>query len=106
MAVFAVLIAYLLINVSPITVADSHLEHEGHAVFITGELKNTSNRPSTIQLEVHYFDPSGRAIGENQINVPAIAAGAVREFRTPAIPLENVANFSLHLNHGRNPYGN
>ena len=103
---FTLFLIHSLFNVSPISVIGSHLEREGGRVFITGELRNTSDRPAAIDLEVHYFDRTGRAIGQNTMSLDAIAAGGVREFKTPAIVLNGVADFSLYLNHGRNPYGN
>lgn len=106
LAGFTVFLIHSLFNVSPISVVGSHLERDGDRVFITGQLKNTSDRPAAIDLEVHYFDRTGRAIGQNTLSVDTIAAGGERGFKTPAMVLNGVADFSLYLNHGRNPYGN
>jgi len=103
---FTLFLIHSLFNVSPITVMASHLQRDGDRVFITGQLKNTSNHPAAIDLEAHYFDRTGRAIGQNTLSVNAIAPGGVRKFKTPATVLNGVADFSLYLNHGRNPYGN
>lgn len=106
LAGFTLFLIHSLLSVSPISVIGSHLERDGDRVFITGQLRNTSDRPAAIDLEVHYFDRTGRAIGQNTLSFDAIAAGGVREFKTPAMMLSGVAGFSLYLNHGRNPYGN
>lgn len=106
LAGFTLFLIHSLFNVSPITVTGSHLQRDGDRVFITGQLRNTSDRPAAIDLEVHYFDRTGRAIGQNTLSLDAIAPGGVREFKTPAMVLNGVADFSLYLNHGRNPYGN
>ncbi len=106
LAGFTLFLIHSLFNVSPITVIGSHLQRDGDRVFITGQLRNTSDHPAAIDLEVHYFDRTGRAIGQNTLSLDAIAAGSVREFKTPATVLGGVADFSLYLNHGRNPYGN
>jgi hypothetical protein len=91
---------------TPVTVVDTRLERIGGLVRIEGTLRNDSAQPTAIDVEVHYYDRSGRAIGQNEVSVPNIPAGGVRQFRTPELSLSDVANFSLYLNHGRNPYGN
>jgi hypothetical protein len=106
LAGFTAFLLHSLFGVSPVTVIGSHLQHEGDRVFVIGQLKNTSSHPAAIDLEVHYFDRTGRAIGQNTLNLDAIPPGSVRQFKTPAKVLNGVADFSLYLNHGRNPYGN
>ena len=106
LSAFTLFLIYSLLKVSPVTVIASHLQREGDRVFITGEVRNTSDHPASIDLEVHYFDRTGRAIGQNTVALDTIAANGVREFKTPALVLNGVADFSLYLNHGRNPYGN
>jgi len=102
---FTIFLVHALLNVSPVTVIASHLQRDGERVFISGELNNASDRPAAIDLEVHYFDSSGRPIGQNAVRIDTIAPGT-REFRTPPIALSGVKDFTLYLNHGRNPYGN
>ena len=105
LAGFTLFLIHSLFNVSPVTVVESHLQRSGDRVCVIGELRNTSGHAAAIDLEVHYFDRAGRAIGQNTVSLDAIAPGT-RQFRTPPMVLGGVSEFSLYLNHGRNPYGN
>ncbi|MGH7905676.1 MAG: FxLYD domain-containing protein [Candidatus Binataceae bacterium] len=106
LVIFAAFIFYSLFHVSPVAVIKSRLERQDGRVFVAGELKNTGSKPAAIDLEVHYYNHDGRPIGQNKISVDNLAAGAVRDFRTPPVNLDGVSEFSLYLNHGRDPYGN
>jgi hypothetical protein len=103
---FAGFVFYSLSTVEPVKVLQSHLEHRGDSVFVSGQVRNTADHPRAIDLEVHYYDHNGRPIGQDSITLDELAAGAVRDFRSPPRPLEGVADFSLYMNNGRNPYGN
>jgi hypothetical protein len=104
LAGFTLFVIYSLFNVSPVSVVESHLQRRGDQVCVVGELSNASRHPAAIDLEVHYFDSAGRALGQNTMSLDAIPGR--REFRTPPMMLGGVSAFSLYLNHGRNPYGN
>ena len=105
LAGFTLFLIHSLFNVSPVTVVTSRLERIGDRVYVVGEVRNTSRHAAAIDLEVHYFDRTGRAIGQNTLSLAQIAPGT-REFSTPPMTLSGVSEFSLYLNHGRNPYGN
>ncbi len=104
LAGFTLFVIYSLLNISPVSVVESHLQRSGDQVCVVGELSNASRNPAPIDLEVHYFDSAGRAIGQNMVSLDAVPGR--HEFRTPPMMLGGVSAFSLYLNHGRNPYGN
>lgn len=103
---FAVLVFVLLAHVQPIKVIGSRLEHAGGKVFVAGDLRNTGSRPASIDLEIHYYDRTGRPLGQDRLKVGPVGAGAREHFRGPTHPAGLVEGFSLYLNQGRNPYGN
>lgn len=105
-AAFAAAVFVLLLHAEPVKVIDSRLEREGDSVFVAGELRNTGANPATLELEIHYYDRAGRALGEDRLEVGPMRAGAQERFRGPAHALGTVEDFSLYLNQGRNPYGN
>ena len=103
---FGAYVFFALITVEPITVAGTRLIRSGDEVSVEGELKNTGADAGPIEVEVHYFDRSGRAIGTDKVSVEGLRSGAESRFRSAQRKLEGVADFSIYLNHGRNPYGN
>ena len=105
-AAFAAFIFYSLFRVEPVRVVASHLEHRGGQVFVDGSLRNTGPDLGPLDLEVHYYDANGRALGQDKIAVPGMKRGTETHFATPPRPLGGVSEFSIYLNHGRNPYGN
>lgn len=103
---FMALVLYSLFHVQPVTVLAKHLEHKDGKVFVVGTVKNTSSRPTAIDIEVHYFTSGGRKLGQDTVSLDDLKAGQVEKFRTPPRDLPDVGEFSLYLNHGRDPYGN
>jgi len=103
---FAGWVFYALHSAEPVRVTDTSLRHENGQVFVQGKIQNTGPDTGPLDLEVHYYDDGGRAIGRDKIVVDKLPEGMVARFRTPARPFERAASFSLYLNHGRNPYGN
>ena len=103
---FGAYVFFALTNVEPIKVAGSHLIRSGDEVSVEGELHNTGADAGPIEVEVRYYDRSGRAIGNDKISVEGLRSGAESRFRSTQRKLEGVADFSIYLNHGRNPYGN
>jgi hypothetical protein len=103
---FAAFVFYSLWQVEPVRVIRSGLQHADGKVFVSGELKNTGPKSGPLDLEVHYFDSAGRPIGQDQISIGALQRGGQTAFRTPERSLSGVSEFSIYLNHGRNPYGN
>jgi hypothetical protein len=100
------LIAWSFHSAAPVAVLSSHLERGQGMVYVEGKLRNASSSPAAIDVEVHYYDGNGRAIGQNEVSLAKIPAGGVSDFKTPPLSLDGVTDFSIYLNHGRNPYGN
>ena len=103
---FVGFVFYSLISVEPVKVVQSHLERDGNHVFVTGQVRNTADRARAIELEVHYFDRNGRALGQDTLTLDGLEAGAVRDFKSPPRTINGVDDFSIYMNNGRNPYGN
>ncbi len=103
---FAVFIFYSLFHVEPVQVTETRLERVNGEVFVDGELRNRGGDVGPIDVEVHYFDANGRALGQDKIVVKDLKKGAETHFRSPPRMLSEASQFSIYLNHGRNPYGN
>lgn len=103
---FAAFVFYSLFKVEPVRVVASHLERRGGQVFVDGSLKNTGPDLGPLDVEVHYYDANGRALGQDKIVVSGMKTGTEEHFATPPRALGDVSEFSIYLNHGRNPYGN
>jgi hypothetical protein len=105
-AVFCVAVLLLLVRSQPVEVTQSHLEEAGGQVYVAGQVRNRGDKASSIKLELHYYDQAGHALGLDTVSLDALAAGSVRSFRGPAHDAGTIADYSIYLNQGRNPYGN
>jgi hypothetical protein len=104
---FVVLVFVLLFRANPVKVVQDRLIRRGGRVYVAGELRNTSaHRTGWMDLEIHYYDRGGRPLGEDTLHVGPLKAGAEESFHGPVHNLSTVADYSLYLNHGRDPYGN
>lgn len=104
---FVALVFILLLRTNPVKVVQPRLIRRGGRIYVAGELHNTSaRRTGKLDLEIHYYDHSGRPLGEDMLHVAPLKAGAEERFRGPAHAPGSVSDFSLYLNHGRDPYGN
>ncbi len=103
---FAGWVFYSLVHVEPVQVIQSGLHHENGEVFVDGKIENTGADTGPIDLEVHYYDVNGRPLGQDKVVVEKLPKGLPTRFSTPKRALGDVADFSIYLNHGRNPYGN
>ena len=103
---FAGYVFYSLSGVEPVKVADTRLVRSGDRVSVEGEVRNTGDDTGPLQLEVHYFDRDGHSIGKDVVSMDGLRHGAAAHFESSARPDDGVADFSIYLNHGRNPYGN
>ena len=103
---FGAYVFFALVTVEPIKVAGTHLIRSGDEVSVEGELHNTGADAGPIEVEVRYYDRSGRAIGNDKVAVEGLRSGAESRFQSARRRLDGVADFSIYLNHGRNPYGN
>jgi hypothetical protein len=103
---FCAYVFFALVAVEPIKVAGSHLVRSGDEVSVEGDLHNTGADAGPIDVEVSYFDGNGRTLGKNMVSVEGLRSGGESHFKSSPLKLDGVADFSIYLNHGRNPYGN
>jgi hypothetical protein len=103
---FAAYVFYSLTGVEPVKVADTRLVRSGDRVSVEGDVRNTGDDTGPLQLEVRYFDRDGHSIGKDVVSMDGLRHGAAAHFKSSARPDDGVADFSIYLNHGRNPYGN
>jgi hypothetical protein len=103
---FAGYVFYALVGVEPIKVAGTRLVRNGNQVSVEGEVRNTGDDTGPFQVEVRYFDRDGRASGKDEVSMEGLRHGAAAHFQSAPRPDTDVADFSIYLNHGRNPYGN
>ena len=106
MLAFAAFVFYSLLHVEPVKVVAPKLEHSAAGVFLTGAVKNTTSNEEAVDLEVRYYDSSGRQMATDTVKIDHLGSGETRNFSAPARQLAGVSSYSIYLNHGRNPYGN
>ena len=97
---------YALLGVEPVKVAHSRMVRSGNQVFVEGELRNAGKDTGPLDVEVRYFDRSGHSLAKDDVAIDGLKAGGVANFRSVPRQLDEAAEFSIYLNHGRNPYGN
>ena len=103
---FAGYVFYALLGVEPVKVAHSRMVRSGQQVFVEGELRNTGEDTGPLEVEVRYFDRGGHSLGKDEVAIDGLKGGGVANFRSAPRQLEEAVDFSIYLNHGRNPYGN
>ena len=103
---FCAYVLFALFSVEPIKVAGSHLVRSGDEVSVEGDLHNTGRDAGPLEVEVRYYDRGGRALGKDKVAVDGLRRGGESHFKSPPQKLDGVADFSIYLNHGPNPYGN
>ncbi len=103
---FVVLVFALLARVEPIEVVSSRLDRAGDQVSVEGVLRNTGADAGAISLEVRYYDSQGRKLAEDKVALGGLRSGAETRFASPARRLEDVRDFTVYIDRGRNPYGN
>jgi hypothetical protein len=103
---FAAYILYSLTGIEPVKVAGTRLVRTGDRVSVEGEVRNTGDDTGPLELEVRYFDRDGHALGKDVVSMNGLRHGAASHFKSSSRPDDGVADFSIYLNHGRNPYGN
>jgi hypothetical protein len=103
---FAGYVFYSLVGAEPVKVTDTRLVRSGNEVLVEGEVRNTGDDTGPIDVEVRYFDRDGHSIGKDVVSMDGLRHGAAAHFKSSPRPDNGVADFSIYLNHGRNPYGN
>jgi hypothetical protein len=103
---FAAYVLYSLTGVEPVKVAAVRMVRTGGTVSVEGEVRNTGDDTGPLELEVSYYDSNGRPRGKDVVSIGGLSRGASAHFKSSPRPDLSVADFSIYLNHGRNPYGN
>jgi hypothetical protein len=103
---FAAWVLFSLFRVEPVHVLESRLEHRGGEVFVSGRIQNTGVSHEPLNLEVLYYDANGRKLGQDSVAIQDLAQGATAPFQSAPRALPGASTFSIHVNRGRNPYGN
>ena len=103
---FVGFVFYALIGSEPVKVAGARMVRSGGQVSVEGEVRNTGSDTGPLQIEVRYFDGDGRTVGKDTVSMDGLRQGAAAHFKSSPRPDDGVADFSIYLNHGRNPYGN
>lgn len=104
---FAGFVFYSLLRVEPIQVMHSSLVRDGGQIYVAGELQDTADAAvSAVRIELHYFDRNSRPVGQDTLVVGDLKPYESRQFRGPPRSFVGVSDYSIYVNHGRNPYGN
>lgn len=103
---FVGVVFYSLVGTEPVKVAGLRMVRSGGQVSVEGEVRNTGGDSGPLQLEVRYYDRDGRPVGKDTVSMDSLGPGAKARFKSSPRRDNGVADFSIYLNHGRNPYGN
>jgi hypothetical protein len=103
---FAVMVLRMLAHVEPIEVVNSRLDRAGAEVAVEGLIRNTGSDSDAVSIEVRYFDGEGRKLAEDRVPLAPLASGAETGFKSRLRRLDDVRDFTIYIDRGRNPYGN
>jgi hypothetical protein len=103
---FMAFVFYSLLHTEPVKVLHPAIAHDVGGAFLAAAVQNTSASEQAVDLDIKYYDPDGRQIGQDTVRVYHLSSGETREITAPARLLPQGASYSVYLNHGRNPYGN
>ena len=87
-------------------VVEKKIEHTDNGVIVSGEVYNASASPTSLNVEVSFFDSRGRELSKEIVTLDSLEAGGHATFRTQPKQLPNVKDYTIYLNTGRNMYGN
>jgi hypothetical protein len=103
---FVALVFYALLGSEPVKVSQVRLIRSAGQVSVQGEVRNTGDDSGPFQVEVRYYDREGHTVGKDVVSIDGLRRGAAAHFSSSPRIDSGVADFSIYLNHGRNPYGN
>ena len=103
---FAGFVFYALLGSEPVKVSQVRLIRSGGQVSVQGEVRNTGDDSGPLEVEVRYYDREGRTVGKDVVSIDGLRRGDAAHFSSSPRVDRGVADFSIYLNHGRNPYGN
>jgi hypothetical protein len=103
---FVGFVFFALVGSEPVKVAGTRMVRSDGQVSVEGEVRNTGADTGPLQLEVRYYDRDGRPVGSDTVPIDGLRPGAAARFKSSPRRDDGVADFSIYLSHGRNPYGN
>ena len=87
-------------------VVSKKLEQTDAGVVVSGEVHSTTASASAINVEVTLFSNRGQKLSEETVALTNVQAGGTASFRTQPKKLSDVKDYTIHVNTGRNMYGN
>lgn len=87
-------------------VVEKKIEHTNDGVVVSGEIYNASSSPTSLNIEVSFFDSRGREIAKEIVALDSLDAGSHATFHTQPKRLPDMTDYTIYLNTGRNMYGN
>ena len=87
-------------------VVEKKIEHTDNGVVVSGEVYNASASPTSLNVEVSFFDSRGRELSKETVTLNSLDSGGRATFRTQPKQLPDVKDYTIYLNTGRNMYGN
>ncbi len=87
-------------------VVEKKIEHTNDGVVVSGEIYNASSSPTSLNIEVSFFDSRGREIAKEIVALDSLDAGSRATFHTQPKRLPDMTDYTIYLNTGRNMYGN
>lgn len=87
-------------------VVEKKIEHTDNGVVVRGEVYNASASPTSLNVEVSFFDSRGRELSKETVTLNSLDSGGRATFRTQPKQLPDVKDYTIYLNTGRNMYGN
>ena len=103
---FMAFVFYSLLHTEPVKVLHPAIQRGADGAFLAAAVENTSGSEQAVDLDIKYYDPSGRQIAQDTVRIDHLGSGETREIAASARQLPDGASYSVYLNHGRNPYGN
>ena len=87
-------------------VVRKQLEQTSAGIVVSGEIYNASAATASVNVEVSFFNSSGRKLTDEVIALPSLPVGASASFRTQPKMLSDVKDYSIYVHSGKNMYGN
>jgi hypothetical protein len=87
-------------------VVSKKIEHTDEGIVVSGEVYNASASPTSLNIEVSFFNSHGHELSKETVTLGKLDAGASATFRTQPQQLSDVEDYTIYLNTGRNMYGN
>ena len=87
-------------------VISKKMERTDKGIVVSGEVYNASTSPTSLNIEVSFFNSRGHELSKETVTLNRLDAGSRATFRTRPQQLSDVEDYTIYLNTGRNMYGN